>query len=55
VDPENPCALAAAVRRLLADPALAARMGQAGRRRAQEVFSAQRMAERTAAMYEELL
>jgi glycosyltransferase involved in cell wall biosynthesis len=55
VEPEDPGALAAAVRRLLADPALAARMGQAGRRRAREVFSAQRMAELTAAMYEELL
>lgn len=55
VEPENPGALAAAVRRLLADPALAARMGQGGRRRAQEHFSARRMAELTAAMYEELL
>jgi len=55
VEPENPGALAAAVRRLLADPALAARMGQAGRRRAREVFSARRMADLTAAMYEELL
>lgn len=55
VEPENPGALAGAIRRLLADPALATRMGEAGRRRAHELFSAERMAERTAAMYEELI
>ncbi|HWI61032.1 MAG TPA: glycosyltransferase family 4 protein [Symbiobacteriaceae bacterium] len=55
VPPEDPGALAAAARRLLSDPALAARMGEAGRRRAQVVFSAGRMAELTAALYEELI
>jgi glycosyltransferase involved in cell wall biosynthesis len=55
VEPENPGALAAAVRRLLADPGLAARLGQAGRRRAHDRFGAGHMAALTAAMYEELL
>jgi glycosyltransferase involved in cell wall biosynthesis len=55
VAPEDPGALAAAIRRLLADPALAARMGEAGRRRAADLFGARRMAERTATMYEELV
>ncbi|HLN65169.1 MAG TPA: glycosyltransferase family 4 protein [Symbiobacteriaceae bacterium] len=55
VPPEDPGALAAAIRRLLRDPALAQRMGQAGRRRAGELFSDRRMAEQTAAMYEELI
>jgi glycosyltransferase involved in cell wall biosynthesis len=55
VEPENPGALAGAIRRLLADPDLAARMGQAGRERARQVFSAGRMAELTAALYEELV
>jgi glycosyltransferase involved in cell wall biosynthesis len=54
VPPEDPAALAAAIHSLLADPVLAARMGQAGRRRARELFSAERMAEKTAALYEEL-
>ncbi|HYF93310.1 MAG TPA: glycosyltransferase family 4 protein [Symbiobacteriaceae bacterium] len=55
VPPEDPGALAGAVRRLLSDPDLAARMGEAGRRRAREVFSASRTAELTAALYEELI
>lgn len=55
VPPEDPGALAAALRRLLADPALARRLGDAGRRRAREHFSARRMAQQTAAMYGELV
>ncbi|HWI52009.1 MAG TPA: glycosyltransferase family 4 protein [Symbiobacteriaceae bacterium] len=55
VPPEDPGALAGAIRRLLADPDLAARMGEAGRRRAQEFFSAGRMADLTVALYEELM
>ncbi len=55
VEPENPGALAGALRRLLADPDLARRMGEAGRRRAQEMFSARKMAEQTVAMYGELI
>ncbi len=48
-------ALAAAVSSLLADPARAAAMGEAGRRRAHEEFSVARMADRTAAVYGESL
>jgi glycosyltransferase involved in cell wall biosynthesis len=55
VPPDDPGALAGAIDRLLADPALAARMGEAGRRRALELFSAERMADRTAALYVDLL
>lgn len=55
VPPEDPGALVAAIRRLLTDPDLAARMGEAGRRRAEVVFSAERMAEQTVTLYEELL
>jgi glycosyltransferase involved in cell wall biosynthesis len=54
VPPEEPEALAGTIGRLLADPALAGRMGEAGRQRAREHFSAGRMAEQTAALYEEL-
>jgi glycosyltransferase involved in cell wall biosynthesis len=39
-------ALASALSRLLADPALRARLGQAGRRRAEQHFAAPRMIER---------
>jgi len=55
VEPEDPQALAGAIRRLLADPALAARMGAAGRARAAAQFSADRMAAETDALYEELI
>jgi glycosyltransferase involved in cell wall biosynthesis len=43
VPPGDPDALAAAINRLLEDPALRSRMGEAGRRRAAEQFSAERM------------
>jgi len=55
VEPESPDALAAAIRRVLADPVLAGRMGQAGRRRAEVLFSASRMAAQTVSLYQELL
>ncbi|MFO7273404.1 MAG: glycosyltransferase family 4 protein [Bacillota bacterium] len=55
VEPEDPEALARAIRALLADPARAARMGAAGRERVRKLFSAERMAEATAALYEELI
>ena len=44
VPPENPQALAHALARLVADGALRARMGEAGRLRAETRFSVQRMA-----------
>lgn len=47
----EPRAFAAALSRLAADPALAARFGRAGRRRAEQRFSGRRMAEGTAAAY----
>ncbi len=45
-------ALADALRRLLDDPELAARMGEAGRRRVEERFTAERMVERVLELYE---
>jgi starch synthase len=57
--PRNPIRFAAdiaeRVNRLLADPDLARRMGQAGRRRAVEEFSWSTIAAETAALYAELL
>ena len=53
VQPDDPAALAEAVSALLADPARAAAMGQAGLARARSEFSVARMAERTAAVYAE--
>ncbi|MGE5673607.1 MAG: glycosyltransferase family 4 protein [Mycobacterium leprae] len=55
VEPENPEALAGAMKRLLSDPGLAARMSEAGRRRVEQQFSSRRMAEQTAALYRELV
>jgi glycosyltransferase involved in cell wall biosynthesis len=52
--PGDPDALAAALLRLLDDPALAARMGAAGQARAEE-FSARKMVDDIAALYEALL
>lgn len=46
-------AMAAALDRLLADPDLARRMGEAGRRRLEEVFSTSRMIDGTLAVYDE--
>ena len=48
-------ALASAISSLLADPARAARMGQAGRARVQALFSLDRMIRETEALYDELL
>ena len=48
-------ALASALLELLDDPARARRMGEAGRRRFEERFSAERMVAETLAVYEELL
>jgi rhamnosyl/mannosyltransferase len=51
----DPIALAAALRQLLDDPALAARLGAAGRARWAEHFSAETMADQTVALYQRLL
>ena len=55
VPPDDPSALATASISLLDDPVRAARLGEAGRVRAEAEFSVARMAERTAAVYEEAL
>jgi glycosyltransferase involved in cell wall biosynthesis len=51
VDGEEPEAVEAALRALLADPGLAKAMGQAGRRRAEECFSPERHAADMEAIY----
>lgn len=55
VAPTDPAAWAAAIDHLLGDPALAARLGAAGRRRAREDFSLDRMLDRTLAVYHAVL
>lgn len=55
VPPRDPDALAAALRRLLADPALRERMGRSARHRVEDAFTWRTVAERTAALYESLL
>ncbi len=55
VPPSEPAALARAVNRLLDDPALAAEMGRAGRRRASAEFSWRAIAEQTVALYETII
>ena len=54
-EPGNAAALADALARLAADPALRARLGAAGAQRQSEVFSMDRQAERTQAVYRELV
>jgi glycosyltransferase involved in cell wall biosynthesis len=51
----QPGALAEGILRLLRDPALRQRMGEAGRKRAQIEFTRARMVEQTSMVYEELL
>jgi glycosyltransferase involved in cell wall biosynthesis len=51
VPPDDAPALAEAVLGLLADPARAATMGDAGLARARSEFSVEKMAERTATIY----
>ena len=53
--PPDADALAAQVARLLSDPALAVRMGEAGRAWAQECFTVERFAERHAEVYRGVL
>jgi glycosyltransferase involved in cell wall biosynthesis len=54
VPPDDPQALAAALTRLLEDEELRGRMGEAGLRRARAEFSVEKMARRTAEIYERL-
>jgi alpha-maltose-1-phosphate synthase len=55
VPPSDPAALAAAINRLIDDPALARQMGIAGRQRAVADFSWGAIAEQTVALYEQVL
>jgi len=55
VPPGDPNALAAALRRLLADPGLRERMGQAGYRRVADHFSADAMCRRVLELYDEVV
>lgn len=55
VPPGDPAALAAAIRDMIADPALALRMGAAGRVRATSVFSAERETREMQGAYDRLL
>jgi glycosyltransferase involved in cell wall biosynthesis len=54
VPPRDPDALADAVSRLLADPELRRRMGEAGRRRVAEHFTAESMTRRVLEIYDEV-
>ena len=54
VPPGDVDALAAALDRVLSDPAFAERLGAAGRRRARERFSIERTVARLSEIYEEL-
>src|SRR5204862_521564 len=55
VRPGDAAGLADSLARLLADPALRQRMGQAGRRRVDPAFRTETMVEKIAAIYEKLL
>lgn len=55
VPPRDPAALAAALRTLLDDPALARRLGEAGRARVRSEFTVDAMAAATLCTYEEAL
>ena len=54
VEPENPAALAAALDSLAGDGARRRELGEAGRARAAERFSAEGIARRTVDLYREL-
>ena len=54
VPPRDPERLAAAIGRVLADPELATRLGEAGRRRAAESFTIERMTRRVLEIYDEV-
>jgi L-malate glycosyltransferase len=55
VGPTDAAAWALAIDRLLADPGLARRLGEAGRRTARETYALDRTVERTAALYRDVL
>ena len=55
VEPGNESALAQALNRLLGDPILRARLGEAGRRRVADEFSVTQMVEKTIALYRRLV
>lgn len=55
VPPGDAAALAAAIKQPLADPALAGRLGQGGRRLVRDAFSVEAMVEGNLAVYRELL
>jgi len=55
VPPKDPDALAAALQKLIADPELRRRMGQAGRKKALKEFTLSRMLRETQRIYEEVL
>jgi len=55
VPPEDPVALAGAIKRLLADKPLRQRLGQAGRKRIEEAFSWEDAAKRTLEIYKEVV
>lgn len=55
VPPNDPAALAAAIRQLVADPGLRAAMGAAGRRRVEQEFTRAVMVDRVLAFYREAL
>ena len=53
--PDDEQALAQALNRLLGDPALRTRLGEAGRRRVAEEFSVRQMVDKTVALYRRLV
>jgi glycosyltransferase involved in cell wall biosynthesis len=55
VPPREPAAMAAAIRRLLTDPALAARLARGGRERVERGFSSEVRIDRIEALYERLI
>jgi glycosyltransferase involved in cell wall biosynthesis len=55
VPPRNPSALAAAINKLLYDPSLAARLGEAGKARAISEFSSEAMIRGVTGVYDEII
>jgi glycosyltransferase involved in cell wall biosynthesis len=55
VPPRDPEALAAAIREILEDPEQRVEMGRKGRQRVEELFTWEKVAERTVSVYRELL